>query len=217
MSPTVPALAGTVALMSVPVTKKNAPGMLIAFYALQFFLATGNLMWSIVTRNVAGQTKKVTVLTMSESAILPQPGACAPSRIAADALLPGSQCSSPTRPDASSALRSSRRPPHRDTSPPGPLTSVPPSFPLLPSEFQLQADLPLVHPASLSQLALYCVFAVSCVLVRIMLMRRNMHKRRAAHLAESASGAAVEGEVIEHKNSFADMTDTSNPVSRPAH
>lgn len=70
------ACAGTVVLMAVPVTSKgSAVGLLIAFCeslrsssltldAAQFVIASGNLMWSLVTRNIAGQTKKVTTLTL---------------------------------------------------------------------------------------------------------------------------------------------------------
>jgi hypothetical protein len=38
--------------------------MLIAFYCTQFFLAQGNMIISMITRNVAGQTKKSTTMTM---------------------------------------------------------------------------------------------------------------------------------------------------------
>ncbi|KAL7414359.1 MFS transporter [Mrakia frigida] len=156
---TLPALAGTVVLMAVPVTKRNAPGMLIAFYALQFFLATGNLNWSVVSRNIAGQTKKVTVLTMMFVAY-------------------STGCI------------------------------------IGPQIFQTPAA-PRYISAWAAHLALYAVFAASCVLVRITLMRRNMQKRQAAHLAESGA-STVEGEVVDHSNSFADLTDTLNPNFRYA-
>lgn len=38
--------------------------MLIAFYCTQFFLAQGNMIISLITRNIAGQTKKGIVMTM---------------------------------------------------------------------------------------------------------------------------------------------------------
>jgi MFS family permease len=37
--------------------------MLIAFYCTQFFLAQGNMIISLITRNVAGQTKKGITMT----------------------------------------------------------------------------------------------------------------------------------------------------------
>lgn len=40
-------------------------GLLIAFYCTQFYLAQGNLIFSLISRNVAGQTKKSTSLTMT--------------------------------------------------------------------------------------------------------------------------------------------------------
>ena len=57
-------MIGTIVLDSVAVTSKNAPGLLIAFYLANFVIVNGNLLWSIVTRNVAGQSKKTTVLTL---------------------------------------------------------------------------------------------------------------------------------------------------------
>lgn len=39
--------------------------MLIAFYCTQFYLAQGNLVFSLISRNIAGQTKKSTALTMT--------------------------------------------------------------------------------------------------------------------------------------------------------
>jgi len=79
------ALAGTIVLDTVKVTPQNAPGMLIAFCGsvdgvahidlANFVIVSGNLLWSLVTRNVgrsskrssltlAGQSKKVTTLTL---------------------------------------------------------------------------------------------------------------------------------------------------------
>ncbi|KAE8343232.1 hypothetical protein BDV24DRAFT_172986 [Aspergillus arachidicola] len=40
-------------------------GLLIAFYCTQFIWAEGNLLFSMISRNVAGQTKKSTVLAMT--------------------------------------------------------------------------------------------------------------------------------------------------------
>lgn len=38
--------------------------MLIAFYCTQFFTAQGNMIISLITRNIAGQTKKGTTMTL---------------------------------------------------------------------------------------------------------------------------------------------------------
>lgn len=60
----VPAIVGTAVIIGVTPTKSNAGGMLIAFYCTQFFLAQGNMIISLITRNVAGQTKKGITMTM---------------------------------------------------------------------------------------------------------------------------------------------------------
>ncbi|OCF73173.1 hypothetical protein I204_06403 [Kwoniella mangroviensis CBS 8886] len=58
------ALAGTVVLLTVPVSPKTAPGLLLTFYFANFVIAAGSLLYSIVTRNIAGQTKKTCVTAM---------------------------------------------------------------------------------------------------------------------------------------------------------
>lgn len=40
-------------------------GLLIAFYCTQFYLAEGNLIFSLISRNIAGQTKKSTTLALT--------------------------------------------------------------------------------------------------------------------------------------------------------
>lgn len=59
-----PAIVGTALIIGVKPTKSNAGGMLVAFYCTQFFLAQGNMIISLITRNVAGQTKKSVTMTM---------------------------------------------------------------------------------------------------------------------------------------------------------
>ncbi|EEY23415.1 allantoate permease [Verticillium alfalfae VaMs.102] len=59
-----PAIIGTAVIYSIVPTASNRVGLLIAFYCTQFFLAEGNLVFSLISRNVAGQTKKSTTLTM---------------------------------------------------------------------------------------------------------------------------------------------------------
>ncbi|SNX85111.1 related to allantoate permease [Melanopsichium pennsylvanicum] len=62
---TIPAAVGTIVIVIVKPNSNNAGGLLIAFYCTQFFLAQGNMIISLVTRNVAGQTKKSTIITMT--------------------------------------------------------------------------------------------------------------------------------------------------------
>ncbi|EGY23321.1 hypothetical protein VD0002_g6732 [Verticillium dahliae] len=59
-----PAIIGTAVIYSIVPTSSNRVGLLIAFYCTQFFLAEGNLVFSLISRNVAGQSKKSTTLTM---------------------------------------------------------------------------------------------------------------------------------------------------------
>ncbi|UKZ78972.1 hypothetical protein TrVFT333_006721 [Trichoderma virens FT-333] len=61
---TIPAIVGTVVILVVTPNASNAGGMLIAFYCTQFFLAQGNMIISLVTRNIAGQTKKGITMTL---------------------------------------------------------------------------------------------------------------------------------------------------------
>ncbi|KAL4938380.1 hypothetical protein BDV06DRAFT_226061 [Aspergillus oleicola] len=60
-----PAIAGTAVIYSISPTSSTRVGLLIAFYCTQFFLAEGNLIFSLISRNVAGQTKKSTILAMT--------------------------------------------------------------------------------------------------------------------------------------------------------
>ena len=53
------------AIVDTKPVKHNAGGLLIAFYCTQFFLAQGNLIFLLISRNIAGQTKKGMTLTMT--------------------------------------------------------------------------------------------------------------------------------------------------------
>ncbi|KAL3419813.1 allantoate permease [Phlyctema vagabunda] len=55
---TFPPIIGTGIILGIAPTSKNAGGLLIAFYCTQFFLAQGNMIISLISRNIAGQTKK---------------------------------------------------------------------------------------------------------------------------------------------------------------
>ncbi|EON65996.1 hypothetical protein W97_05239 [Coniosporium apollinis CBS 100218] len=61
----VPAIVGTAVILGIAPTSSNAGGLLIAFYCTQFFLAQGNMIISLISRNIAGQTKKGICLTMT--------------------------------------------------------------------------------------------------------------------------------------------------------
>jgi hypothetical protein len=62
---TIPPVIGTAIIIAIEPTASNAAGLLIAFYLTQFFLAQGNMVISLISRNIAGQTKKSTCLTMT--------------------------------------------------------------------------------------------------------------------------------------------------------
>ncbi|KAF6807831.1 2-ketogluconate transporter [Colletotrichum sojae] len=62
---TIPAIIGTAIIYSIPPSSSNRIGLLIAFYCTQFYLAEGNLIFSLISRNIAGQTKKSTTLAMT--------------------------------------------------------------------------------------------------------------------------------------------------------
>ncbi|KAF1970024.1 MFS general substrate transporter [Bimuria novae-zelandiae CBS 107.79] len=62
---TIPAIIGTGVILGIKPTSSNAGGLLIAFYCTQFFLAQGNMIISLVSRNIAGQTKKGITLTLT--------------------------------------------------------------------------------------------------------------------------------------------------------
>ncbi|KAH8807803.1 major facilitator superfamily domain-containing protein [Xylogone sp. PMI_703] len=62
---TIPAIVGTAVIYSIQPTHHTRVGLLIAFYCTQFYLAEGNLIFSLISRNVAGQTKKSTTLAMT--------------------------------------------------------------------------------------------------------------------------------------------------------
>jgi hypothetical protein len=60
-----PPIIGTAIIYSITPTSETRIGLLIAFYCTQFYLAEGNLIFSLISRNIAGQTKKSTTLAMT--------------------------------------------------------------------------------------------------------------------------------------------------------
>lgn len=51
--------------MKIAPNESNSAGLLIAFYCTQFILAEGNMIFSLIARNIAGQTKKGVTLTIT--------------------------------------------------------------------------------------------------------------------------------------------------------
>ena len=62
MAAVVPTIAGTVVLLTVPFEVSKRVGLLFAYYIMISFWACSGLALSLVTRNVAGQTKKSIVI-----------------------------------------------------------------------------------------------------------------------------------------------------------
>ena len=58
-------IIGTAIIYSIPPSPATRVGLLISFYLTQFYLAEGNMIFSMISRNVAGQTKKSTTLAMT--------------------------------------------------------------------------------------------------------------------------------------------------------
>lgn len=144
------AMAGTIVLVAVPTTPQNAPGMLIAFYLANFVIASGNLLWSLVTRNIAGQSKKVTTYTMMFLSY------------------------------ATGAI-------------------------VGPQVFTAR-DAPRYIVAFSAHVGIYAFFILLTIVLRLMLMRRNATRRKAA---ANESG----DEAIRHDNAFQDLTDLQNKAS----
>jgi hypothetical protein len=65
MAAVVPTIAGTVVLLVVPFEHSKRVGLLMAYYIMISFWAAAGLALSLVTRNVAGQTKKGVVITFN--------------------------------------------------------------------------------------------------------------------------------------------------------
>ncbi|TAQ91010.1 hypothetical protein B7494_g607 [Chlorociboria aeruginascens] len=57
-------IIGTVVMYTVETTPKSRVGLLISFYLTQFFFAEGNMVFSLISRNTAGQTKKTFTMAM---------------------------------------------------------------------------------------------------------------------------------------------------------
>jgi len=62
MASVVPTIAGTIVLLIVPFERSKRVGLLLAYYIMISFWACSGLALSLVTRNVAGQTKKSVVI-----------------------------------------------------------------------------------------------------------------------------------------------------------
>jgi hypothetical protein len=62
MASVVPTITGTIVLLIVPFERSKRVGLLFAYYIMISFWACSGLALSLVTRNVAGQTKKSVVI-----------------------------------------------------------------------------------------------------------------------------------------------------------
>jgi len=75
------------------------------------------------------------------------------------------------------------------------------------------SDSPRYINAFIAHLALYAFYATLCIVTRILLMRRNVLKRRNTQIAEDAR-VDSDAEKIEHLHAFADLSDRENPDFR---
>ncbi|KLO94698.1 allantoate permease [Fusarium fujikuroi] len=158
---TIPPIIGTAIIYSIPPTSSNRVGLLIAFYCTQFYLAEGNLIFSLISRNIAGQTKKSTTLAITFVAWAA-----------------------------------------------GNMTA--------PQIFQ-KSDSPRYEKGFTAHFCLYVLFNIFLVILRLLLVRRNANKRKAALEASPAvddSGKQTESDQLGHLNAFADLTDKENPDFR---
>ncbi|KAG5792377.1 hypothetical protein H9Q69_008573 [Fusarium xylarioides] len=158
---TIPPIIGTAVIYSIPPTSSNRVGLLIAFYCTQLYLAEGNLIFSLISRNIAGQTKKSTTLAITFVAWAA-----------------------------------------------GNMTA--------PQIFQ-KSDSPRYEKGFTAHFCLYVLFNIFLVILRLLLVRRNANKRKAAleesHAADD-SNKQTEGDHLGHLNAFADLTDKENPDFR---
>lgn len=65
MASVLPTIAGTVVLIVVPFESSKRVGLLFGYYIMISFWACAGLALSLVTRNVAGQTKKSVVIALN--------------------------------------------------------------------------------------------------------------------------------------------------------
>ncbi|KAI1643242.1 putative MFS transporter [Daldinia loculata] len=157
---TLPAIIGTAIIYSIPPNPTNKVGLLIAFYCTQFYLAEGNMIFSLISRNVAGQTKKSTTLAMTFIG-------WAAGNMAA------------------------------------------------PQIFQ-ETDAPRYQKGFTAHFCLYVLFNLFLILLRVLLVRRNVVKRRDAStiITRKREASSSNDENIEHAHAFDDLTDKENPDFR---
>lgn len=65
MASVVPTIAGVIVLLTVPFHYNQRVGLLIAYYILTAYWGCAGLALSLVTRNIAGQTKKSVVIAIN--------------------------------------------------------------------------------------------------------------------------------------------------------
>lgn len=80
-----------------------------------------------------------------------------------------------------------------------------------------KSDSPRYAKGFTAHFCLYVLFNIFLVILRLLLVRRNTNKRKAAVEASHAtddSKEKTEGDQLEHLNAFADLTDRENPDFR---
>lgn len=80
-----------------------------------------------------------------------------------------------------------------------------------------KSDSPRYEKGFTAHFCLYVLFNIFLVILRLLLVRRNANKRKAALEASPAvddSGKQTESDQLGHLNAFADLTDKENPDFR---
>lgn len=158
---------------------------------MQFYLAEGNMIFSLISRNIAGQTKKSTALAMTFIA-------WAAGNMTAPQV--GFFNSGPNR----SAFL---------------FHSLKLNMSSILQIFQ-SGDAPRYHKGFTAHFCLYVLFNITLALTRIILTRRNHKKRSLASESSEAAPVGGKtpdmsrSEKIRHSNAFKDLTDTENPDFR---
>jgi hypothetical protein len=184
-----PPIIGTAIIIAIEPTSNNAAGLLIAFYCTQFFLAQGNMVISLISRNIASQTKKSTCLTMTfvgKFAVkINKSPQTFPTRTSAkkrNAML------------TSRFLRSST----------GNMAA--------PQIFQAR-DAPRYIHGFVAHMVIYGVYVGLILVTMAILMRRNA-KKEMEMLRERVLASDGVGNAVSHDLAFQDLTDRENPNFR---
>jgi hypothetical protein len=188
-----PPIIGTAIIIAIEPTSNNAAGLLIAFYCTQFFLAQGNMVISLISRNIASQTKKSTCLTMTfvgKFAVkINKSPQTFPTRTSAkkrNAML------------TSRFLRSS--------------TGWAAGNMAAPQIFQAR-DAPRYIHGFVAHMVIYGVYVGLILVTMAILMRRNA-KKEMEMLRERVLASDGVGNAVSHDLAFQNLTDRENPNFR---